>query len=153
MAYEIERKFLVDFSHPEFRDLINSIKPKYISQGYLVNSKDSPVVRVRIMDEQGFLTIKTKNDGIKRMEFEYEIPIKDAQEMMLLCEKSLHKKRYVIECENGLAFEVDYLTQIDIWLAEIELPDENTQFKHPAWLLDDVSNESKFYNNNLINLV
>ena len=86
MAVEVERKFLVD------RTLWKVlIKGKKIAQGYLQHDANK-VVRVRVKENQGFLTVKGKNEGISRLEFEYEIPVSDAEKMLLLCDSGKVEK-------------------------------------------------------------
>lgn len=147
MAFEIERKFLVVRSHPFFKEL-EEMKKVDIAQGYLKSSKDG-VVRVRVMGDEGFLTIKGANVGIKRPEFEYPIPVADAFEMLDMCSDVLRKKRAFLPV-GDLKFEIDFFEQIDLILAEIELPDENTPFERPGWLGEDVSENPDYFNNEII---
>ena len=99
MALEIERKFLVDAEKLSEIQLTDGEK---ISQGYLSTDVEK-IVRVRIKKNRGFLAVKTRNIGIVRREFEYEIPLADAEELLKLCGKNiLNKIRYKIEFENHL---------------------------------------------------
>lgn len=146
MATEIERKFLVDRNHPDLHALLGT-KPALISQGYM-KSDETGVVRVRIMDDQGFLTIKGPTVGISRAEFEYEIPKEDAESMLAsMCDKVLRKQRYTLDIGDGLTLELDVFLQVDLILAEIELPTEDTPFSAPAWLTEDVSEDPAYFNN------
>lgn len=147
MAFEIERKFLVDRGHPFFQEL-QKMEKVDIAQGYLKSSKDG-VVRVRVMGDKGFLTIKGANVGIKRPEFEYPIPVEDAVQMLDMCTDVLRKKRCFLPIGN-LTFEIDFFQQIDLVLAEIELPDENTPFERPDWLGEDVSEDPAYFNNEIL---
>ncbi len=145
MGYEIERKFLVkDNSY-------RSVKPDFFCQGYL-NSDSERIVRIRQSGEKAFITIKGKNNGAKRLEFEYEIPVSDAQELFLLCEKPLiEKNRYKIHFE-GFDWEIDeFLGENEgLVVAEIELPTEDTSFERPDWIDEEVTHDSKYYNSNLV---
>ncbi len=147
MGKEIERKFLVVSG--EFKRYVDGV---YYRQGYLCNSRER-VVRVRIAGERAFLTIKGANRGIVRSEFEYEIPVEEAKEMLdnLCLKPDIEKIRYRIEFE-GYVWEVDEFMGLNAGLvvAEIELPDENAQFVKPSWVGEEVSDDSRYYNANLI---
>ena len=145
MATEIERKFLVNKS---------LFKPtnegEYIAQGYLSSTLER-TVRVRIKNNRGFLTIKGKNRGISRSEFEYEIPEPDARELLKLCEPSIIvKRRHIINVNNSI-WEVDIFEGDNngLIVAEIELQSEDEIFSRPDWLGDEVSNDARYYNSNL----
>jgi len=150
MAKEIERKFLVDRMHPDFIALL-ATKPSCIKQGYIM-SDPKGVVRVRILDDQAFLTIKTANSGISKDEFEYEIPVDDGERLLSeICSKIIEKKRYYYSIENDLTVELDEFSQIDLLLAEVELPTETTDFDKPVWFLEDVSDDPRYFNNTIAN--
>ncbi len=142
---EIERKFLVTSS-----DFITESQAHHqIAQGYL-NSNPERTVRVRIKDNQGFLTIKGKSNesGTTRFEWEKEIPIAEAKQLIVLCEKGvIEKTRYLIKKEKHL-FEVDVFSGENegLVIAEIELADENEPFVKPHWLGDEVTHEERYYN-------
>ena len=148
MAIEIERKFLVksaDFKKDAFSQ-------KIIKQGYL-NSNVLRTVRVRILDDKGFITVKgaSNNTGISRFEWEKEIPRKEAEDLLLLCEPSIiDKKRFYIK-NNDFTFEVDefYGDNEGLLLAEIELKNENDFFEKPNWLGEEVTGNEKYYNSYL----
>jgi adenylate cyclase len=149
MGIEIERKFLV----------LNNDWEKYGSpilykQGYLSTHADR-TVRVRITGDNAFLTIKGRNEGIKRLEYEYEIPINEANELLnFLCDHPIiEKTRTKIEWE-GFIWEVDEFMGINkgLVIAEIELPSENTHFKKPNWIGKEVSEDIRYYNSNLTKL-
>lgn len=147
MALEIERKFLVDEKKIAELNLSNGEK---ISQGYL-STEPNKTVRVRIKNNRGFLTIKSKNVGIVRSEFEYEIPVEDAEEILQLCEpKVLQKIRYKVE-HAGKIFEVDIFfgKQQGLILAEVELNSPNEKIDLPNWLGEEVSDNPKYFNSNL----
>ena len=146
MAHEIERKFLV--RSDEWRALA---KATHYRQGYLSSVKER-VVRVRTIDDQGFLTIKGINEGLTRLEFEYDIPAEDAAGLLELCEKPLiEKNRSKIEL-NGLTWEVDefFGDNAGLIVAEVELESEDQTFEKPSWVGEEVSGDPRYYNSNLI---
>lgn len=142
---EIERKFIV--LNEDFKSFA-TIK-KDIAQGYL-NTNPNRTVRVRIANDKAFLTVKGKgNDtGMTRFEWEKEIPVKEAQSLLLLCEKGvIEKTRFEIPVGNHV-FEVDefYGENQGLVMAEIELSHENEPFEKPSWLGKEVTNDQRFYN-------
>lgn len=146
MAFEIERKFLV--SNSLYKDL--AFKCVEIRQGYL-NRIPERTVRIRTLDDRGYLTVKGKNNGATRLEFEYEIPFEDAEAMLKMCELPLvEKSRYVVEFQ-GLVWEVDEFhgTREGLVVAEVELPEENFCFDKPPFVGKDVTGEPAYYNSNL----
>lgn len=148
MATEIERKFLVDQKKWE---TIDKPIPLYTKQLYLSDSQQA-VVRVRIKGENAFLTIKGENEGIERKEFEYEIPKEDAIEIMDMSHRvSIEKNRFLIKEEKHV-WEVDvFLGQNEgLMIAEIELKNVNETFRKPEWIGDEVSDDPKYYNVNLV---
>ena len=145
---EIERKFTVDL---EKWNKIEKPEPIQITQSYLSTNPDC-TVRVRIKGKKGFLTIKGKSIGISRSEFEYEIPLEEAEQMISsLAQKTLSKLRYEIKVDNHL-WEVDvFKGKLDgLIIAEIELSNENEQFTKPEWVIEDVSDNIEYYNSRLI---
>lgn len=148
---EIERKFLVK---EQLWETIEKPSPSRIVQAYLVNSTEK-TVRIRIKGTKGFLTIKGPTQGISRSEFEYEIPLKDAEELIsTFAEKVIEKFRYEISFKNHL-WEVDVFTgKLEgLYLAEIELNSEDEHFELPEWVGEEVSTDPNYYNSNLINKV
>jgi CYTH domain-containing protein len=148
---EIERKFLVK---EQLWQGIEKPSPSRIVQAYLVNSAEK-TVRIRIKGTKGFLTIKGPTQGISRAEFEYEIPLKDADELIsTFAEKVIEKFRYEISFKNHL-WEVDVFTgKLEgLYLAEIELNSEDEHFELPDWVGEEVSTDPNYYNSNLINKV
>lgn len=147
MAIEIERKFLVDMDL--LPELENGLE---IKQGY-IHASDEKVVRVRTKGKKAFLTIKGSNMGISRLEYEYEISVNEANEMLdNLCEESIiDKKRFLIPHGNH-TWELDifYGQNDGLVIAEIELNDENEEFLKPNWIKEEVSHEAKYYNSNLM---
>jgi CYTH domain-containing protein len=147
MPTEIERKFLV--KGDEWRTLATGTVYR---QGYL-STKKGCTVRVRLVGNQGYLTIKGSTKGISRAEYEYPIPAEDAQEMLgNLCEPPLiEKTRYKIEFA-GLTWEVDEFAGENqgLIIAEVELTDENQIIELPDWIGKEVSDDSRYFNANLV---
>lgn len=145
MATEIERKFLVKtelWTRPT--------RGKRLVQGYLSTSGRS-TVRVRIAEDQAFVTIKGRAHGISRSEFEYEIPVAEAEQLLELSETPLiDKVRYLVEHE-GHTFEVDVFSgeSAGLVVAELELSREDEAFSAPAWLGREVSFDRRFANSSL----
>lgn len=147
MGKEIERKFLV--ANDSWR---NKVTKQYrIQQGYL-NTDPIRTVRVRIIGEQGFLTVKGKSEGLTRLEFEYQIPAPDALAMLKLCDKnSISKTRFEVE-EHSMLWEIDVFDDLNkgLELAEVELDSEEQSIILPEWVGEEVSYDTKYYNSNLI---
>ena len=147
MALEIERKFLVD---AEKISALNLTGGEKIFQGYLSTDKNK-TVRVRVKNNRGFLTVKSANVGIVRKEFEYEIPVADAEEILKLCApNTLQKVRYKVEYA-GKIFEVDIFSgrHQGLILAEVELNSPTEIVDLPDWIGEEVSDNPKYYNSNL----
>ena len=147
MGKEIERKFLV--RGDDWKIAVQGIVYR---QGYLSSSKER-IVRVRAIENRGFLAVKGITKGVSRPEFEYEIPVADAAAMLDdICEKPLiEKKRYKIPV-NGLVFEVDefFGANEGLVVAEVELKDEKQQIDLPDWIGAEVSGDPRYFNSNLI---
>lgn len=148
MNKEIERKFLVK---GDFQKFITS--SSNISQGYL-SSDPERTVRIRIKEDQGFITIKgaSNESGLSRYEWEKEISSKEAIELLKLAEPgSIEKIRFIIPANDGLVFEVDEFLGDNkgLIVAEIELPTEETAFDKPHWLGKEVTGDVKYYNSYL----
>ncbi len=147
MGQEVERKFLV--KGDAWRNLARGILCR---QGYLSRCKER-VVRVRTIGNKGYLAIKGITSGASRLEYEYEIPISEANEMLdLVCEKPLiEKKRYRLRYQ-GLVWEVDEFLgeNYGLILAEVELSSENQEFQKPDWLGEEVTGDPKYFNSNLV---
>lgn len=142
MAVEIERKFIVKGDSWK-SDVIN----KYTCvQGYFNKSPDL-VVRVRIISDKAFITIKSKSVNFSRNEYEYPIPLSDAKELLTLCKYKIFKDRYTIKYDQ-------YEWIIDVFkddnsgliLAEIELDNENQTFDLPIWIESEVSLDMRYTN-------
>lgn len=141
---EIERKFLVKGDFKPF--VSTSIR---IVQGYL-SSVPERTVRVRIKGDKGFLTIKgiSSSSGASRFEFEKEITVAEATELLQICEPSvIEKVRHLVNATPYI-FEVDEFhgENKGLIVAEIELPDENAAFSKPEWLGKEVTNDKRYYN-------
>ncbi|MDK2976330.1 MAG: adenylate cyclase [Candidatus Marinimicrobia bacterium] len=147
MSVEIERKFLV--KGDGWREKSNGI---FYRQGYLSLKKEH-VVRIRVVGEKAFLTVKSTSKWASRMEFEYPIPLQDAEYMLNhLCEKPLiEKKRYTFE-SGGMTWEVDefFNENAGLILAEVELTSEDQSLELPSWIGREVTGDSRFYNSSLI---
>lgn len=145
MAIEIERKFLVQGD--DWRQGATGVR--YV-QGYL-NRDKARTVRVRIAGTQGFLTIKGESVGATRAEFEYPVPVEDAQALLALCEgPCIDKTRYRIPLD-GRGWEVDVFAgdNAGLVVAEIELPSEDAPFTRPSWLGEEVTHDARYFNSNL----
>ena len=146
---EIERKFLV---HSDaFQSEATSIME--IRQGYLCKDPDK-TIRIRIRDTQAFLTIKSGKlrAGLAKFEWEKEIALADAEELMSLClPGAIEKTRYIIPCANGRKWEVDvFHGRLEgRVLAEIELGSEDEAFVRPEWLGEEVTGLPQYYNANM----
>lgn len=147
MGKEIERKFLV---HED--DAWRSATGSIYRQGYLSTVKER-TVRVRTIGEKGYLTIKGITVGATRLEYEYEIPVDEANELLdILCERPLiEKKRRIIEF-GGLIWEIDefFGDNLGLILAEVELEEEEQRFSKPDWVSDEVTDDIRYFNANLV---
>lgn len=143
MAKEIERKFLLK-SDAWRTEVLRSMK---MIQGYF--ALDHPTLRVRIHGTQAWLTIKGKTEGISRSEFEYSIPVLDAQEMLeTFCgQRKIEKIRHIVQ-RDGNIWEIDEFTgrHDGLFVAEIELQDVSQTFIRPAWIGEEVSGQARYYN-------
>ncbi len=149
MPDEIERKFLVNLDRVPFPSTGIEIR-----QGYLPLSESTKtVVRVRTKGEEAFITVKGENRGASRQEFEYPIPVPEALEVLEdLCTKPLiEKTRYEISADKHI-WEIDIFHGVNkgLVVAEIELAEENDHFERPDWLLEEVTDDPRYYNSNLL---
>ncbi len=144
MALEIERKFLVISKEWQ------TIAGVTFSQGYLNRDKDR-TVRVRIAGNQGFLTIKGATNGATRAEYEYEIPLTDAESLLEMCERPIIQKIRRIYEHQGFKWEIDEFQgeNAGLVVAEIELSDENQTFEKPSWIGEEVTYDQRYFNSNL----
>jgi len=139
---EIERKFLINDELWKPKE-----KGTIIKQGYLSVDPER-VVRVRIAGEKAYLTVKGKPIGITRTELEYEIPKNEAEVLMKMClDFPVEKIRYKEKIGN-LIWEIDVFEGANkgLFMAEVELTDENQEFDMPEWIGGEVSLESRYYN-------
>ncbi|WP_179333842.1 CYTH domain-containing protein [Winogradskyella costae] len=146
---EIERKFLVNSDAFKTEALTSYT----IKQGFL-NSDKSRTVRVRLKNDNGYLTVKGKStaNGLSRFEWEKEISKSDAEALLLLCEPGIiNKTRYEVKSNNHI-FEIDefYGDNEGLIVAEVELNSENESYKKPHWLGKEVTGDLKYYNSLLI---
>jgi len=148
MSQEIERKFLVK---GDFKPFVS--KQTRIVQGYL-SSVPERTVRVRVKGEKGFLTVKGigSESGASRYEWEKEIPVEEANDLMKICEPGvIDKTRYLVKVGNH-TFEVDefYGENQGLIIAEVELQSEDEAFEKPEWLGQEVTGYTKYYNSMLM---
>jgi adenylate cyclase len=147
MAKEIERKFLV--KSDAWRGQAGG---KHYRQGYL-NTVKERTVRVRTVGDQGFITIKGITVGATRSEYEYEIPLADANEMLdRLCERPLiEKTRYRIT-RGSVVWEIDEFEGENrgLIIAEVELKDEKQSISFPDWIGQEVTDDPRYFNANLV---
>lgn len=149
MPLEIERKFLVTGEYKSLAYAHSCIRQGYICSG------GGRTVRVRIRGDKGYLTIKGPSNraGMSRYEFETEIPVEDAQELMGLCEPGVvDKTRYLVKSGRHV-FEVDefYGDNEGLVMAEVELSDENEPFEKPDFIGKEVTGDRRYYNAHLRN--
>ncbi len=145
MAVEIERKFLVAGTQWRQGAAVR------FSQGYLNRDKER-TVRVRIAGEKAFVTIKGVSRGASRAEFEYAIPVADAEQLLSLSDGPIIQKTRYKVVHDGLTWEVDEFQgdNAGLVLAEVELASEDQAFTRPAWLGAEVTHDSRYYNSNLV---
>jgi adenylate cyclase len=146
VGVEIERKFLV--AGDGWRALGVAVPMR---QGYLSSDK-ARVVRVRIEGEQAYITIKGKSVGATRGEWEYPVPVLDAEELLMLCEQPLVEKVRRRIKFHGHTWEVDEFFGVNAGLlvAEIELSSEDEAFDKPEWIGAEVTDDARYYNSSLV---
>ena len=147
MGQEIERKYLIN---KEKWLALEKPPGQHYRQGY-ISTDPERTIRVRLTDAAAHLTIKGLNIGATRAEFEYEIPVDDARELLdKFSVSELTKIRYKINYKNHL-WEIDeFLADNEgLIIAEIELKSEDEQFDKPEWIGEEVTDEEKYYNSNL----
>ena len=148
MAQEIERKFLVlddSFKHEAF-------SKSHIQQGYLCSERGR-TVRIRIKDNRAYLTIKgpSENGGLSRYEFEREIPLEDARQMMQFCEPGIIDKTRWLVKSGKHTFEVDefFGDNEGLVVAEVELAHEEEPYEKPHFIGKEVTGDRRYYNSQL----
>ncbi len=147
MNVEIERKFLV---HIDKWKQLTKPDAVLVRQGYLLAAPDK-TIRVRVSGQKGFLTIKGISVGAKRDEYEYEIPLEDAEKLLdNLCLSIVSKLRHKILYHNKL-WEVDLFLDNNegLIVAEIELESEAEAFDIPDWVKEEVTSDKRYYNSSL----
>lgn len=147
MATEIERKFLVDIA--QWNGSEKGISDFY-RQGYILTDPEK-TIRVRVTNENGFITIKGKSVGASRQEYEYIIPKQDAIELLdQFCSSDIAKYRHRVSYA-GKIWEVDEFLGANegLVIAEIELQSEDEAFETPSWIDKEVTGIEKYYNSNL----
>ncbi len=151
MSKEIERKYLVCGSSYRHQ----AIQKKDMMQGYLSLDPDA-TVRIRIVGDKAFITVKSRNIGAVRNEWEYPVPVEEAKEMLRSCCKSrlIEKTRYIVEAPHNLKWEIDeFHGSLDgLVIAEIELPDEDFEVALPDFIGEDVTGNPRYYNSSLASL-
>jgi len=146
---ETERKFLV--KNDDYK--LEAERVHHIVQAYL-NRDPNRTVRIRINDATGYITVKGPSDatGMTRFEWEKEIPVEEARELIKLAEPGvIEKVRYIVPASNGLKWEVDEFlgNHEGLVLAEIELPSKDTDFEKPSWVAEEVTGKAEYYNASL----
>jgi len=150
MPFEIEKKFLVKGN--AFKQ--DAEKQVHIIQGYL-STVPERTVRIRIKDKTGYLTIKGigNQSGASRYEWEKEIDLNEAKELLELCESGvIDKTRFLVKFGQH-TFEVDefYGDNEGLIVAEVELEAEDEAFEKPQWLAEEVTGQDRYYNAMLMN--
>ena len=147
MALEIERKFLL--RDDSWRAQVQLSEP--MRQGYLSRDEHS-AIRVRITGEQAHINVKHSLDGIHRLEYEYDIPLDDADEMLdkVAQRPLIEKTRHEIKI-GAHTWEIDefFGDNAGLIVAEIELGDADEAFERPPWLGEEVSQDTRYFNSNL----
>lgn len=146
MGIEIERKFLVEGD--EWR--VPSTSSRF-QQGYL-STVPERTVRVRVVDDAAWLTIKGLTVGASRNEFEYEIPADDGRQLLALCEQPIIEKERHVLTVDGHTWEVDEFRGVNsgLVIAEVELESEDEAVELPGWVGEEVTGDPRYYNANLI---
>ena len=146
MAFEIEHKYLVD--NDSYKEMATG--KVEIRQGYLNRNPDR-TVRVRTMGSKGFLTVKSRNHGPKRLEYEFEIPGEEAKEILKLAEPGIvEKTRYFVPFD-GLIWEIDEFhgSLKGVTLAEVEILDDGVTYEKPSFIGKDITGDPAYYNSNM----
>ncbi len=147
MAIEIERKFLVD--KEKWQQLEKPV-PMHLRQGYIF-SDENKTIRIRVADDQAFITIKGSTTGMSRSEFEYTIPANEGVQLLdSFAVSELEKYRYNITFAGKL-WEVDVFLGDNqgLLVAEIELDSEDEEFELPLWVTTEVTGDKRYYNSKL----
>ncbi|MBW9256388.1 MAG: CYTH domain-containing protein [Candidatus Thiodiazotropha sp. (ex. Lucinisca nassula)] len=148
MALEIERKFLV--INDKWKDSV--ISEAVIKQGYLATTEQASV-RVRVDGDEANINIKGRTVGISRQEYEYPIPLDEAQELLdhLVSGAAIDKVRYKVRCgEHIWDLDLFHGANQGLVMAEVELGQEDEAFVMPEWAGEEVSGDTRYYNANLV---
>ena len=147
MALEIERKYLV--ISDKWRESV--VKESVMKQGYLANVPNASV-RVRVSGEEARLTVKGRSEGISRSEYEYPIPLQDAEEILgnHISGAVIEKVRYRVKCGDHV-WDLDVFAGANsgLVMAEVELSSEEEVFQMPEWAGEEVSTDKRYYNASL----
>ena len=144
MAIEIERRFLVD----PMGDWRHASRRETCRQGYIQTSAPCSM-RVRLLGNRGFITLKTKREGIAREEFEYSIPFEEAEYMLdHFCQQAQISQTRHYVTRGDLTWEVDGFERANqgLILAEVELKEPNQKIHLPEWVLEEVSGDRRYFN-------
>ena len=144
MGIEIERKFLVTGDAWKLAPAVP------YAQGYLNRDKQR-TVRVRVVEGEAWLTVKGASAGATRAEFEYAIPVADAEQLLALCDGPLVRKLRRVVVHEGSTWEIDEFQgdNAGLVVAEIELRSEDEAFAAPAWLGEEVTHDARYFNSSL----
>lgn len=143
MGLEIERRFLL--KNDRWREYVRETRT--LHQGYLSVEKERSI-RVRITQGQAWLTLKGFISDVSRSEFEYPVPVEDAQAILeTMCVFKVEKIRHIVEYQ-GIRFEIDEFagSNAPLVLAELELPSEDARYPQPDWLGEEVTSDGRFTN-------
>lgn len=148
MALEIERKYLV--INDKWKE--NILSESVLKQGYIAHQPNA-TVRVRIADSTAYLNIKSATTGITRAEFEYQIPLADAEQILEQVADSpfIDKTRYKVQWGNHV-WDLDLFAGENqgLIMAEVELSSEDESFELPPWAGEEVSGDPRYYNASLV---
>ena len=152
MGIEIERKFLVAGSG--WRDLVR--RSETLRQGYLTTGGKGVTVRVRTIDDAlGFITIKSGGSALARAEFEYEVPIADARQLLMLSRGAqIEKTRHSLDLSGGDWVVDEFHGRHEgLWIVEVELQSPTGTLDLPDWIGEEVTGDPQYYNSSLAMLV
>ena len=146
MGIEIERKFLVTTT--TWKN--NVTGSQSYRQGYL-NRDPNRTVRIRLAEPKAWITVKSSTDGLRRHEYEYEIPFADGEEMLAICEIPIIEKVRHLSEVGGLVWEIDEFLgdNVGLIVAEVELESEEQAFEKPPWAGEEVTHDVRYYNSHL----
>ena len=147
MAIEIEHKYLIDLE--KFKACVPE-RSTHMRQGYILNESEN-TLRVRVMGTEAFMTVKGKSTGASRLEFEYSIPVDDAEIILSTFTKNTIEKIRHYVTYDGHLWEVDEFLgdNAGLYVAEIELGSEDEQYSLPSWVKDNVTADKRYSNSNL----